>query len=215
MHLDPGAGPVNGLAFNRDGTALATAHHDGSARVWDAASGQPITYIAHAHPVLGVAFSPDGEHLASAGGGDNTVKIWDWRANSKHPVRTLRAPDNIIRSPVYSRDGQRLVAVVAAPARVWTWDMTTGEGSFRSLPNSRNPCQAVFTPRGRLAVVSGGGIKFIEADGSDGAVLVGRHAGDIECAAFSPDGHRLATGAGFKGRGEIRIWKASRWEKSP
>ena len=33
--LDGGAGPVYGLSFTRDGSALATGHHKGSVRVWD------------------------------------------------------------------------------------------------------------------------------------------------------------------------------------
>jgi WD40 repeat protein len=41
------------------------------------------------------------------------------------------------------------------------------------------------------------------------------HVGDVWCAAFSPDGRRVATGAGYKGRGEIRIREASLWEKRP
>jgi WD40 repeat protein/serine/threonine protein kinase len=215
--LDAAAGPVYGLAFSQDGTALATAHHDGSARVWETATGRPMVCIPHAHnlPVLGVGFNPSGELLASAGGGDNTVKVWDWRADTKHPVRTLVAPENIVRNPAYSPDGRRLVAVVATPARVWTWDTTTGEGKPRLLPNAWKVSQAIFRPGGRLAVVSGGRVEFLESDGSDGLALVGCHAGEIGCAAFSPDGCRLATGAGFKGRGEVRIWDASRWEKSP
>jgi WD40 repeat protein len=39
------------------------------------------------------------------------------------------------------------------------------------------------------------------------------HAGDAWCAAFSPDGKFVATGAGYRGRGEVRIWDVSRWEK--
>jgi hypothetical protein len=130
---------VYGLAFNRDGTALATGHHDGSARVWDAATGRPMVCIAHAHtlPVLGVAFNPSGERLASAGGGDNTVKEWDWRADTTHLLRTLTAKENIVRNPAYSPDGRRLVAVVATPGRVWTWDTTTGEGKPWPLPGAR------------------------------------------------------------------------------
>ena len=34
------------------------------------------------------------------------------------------------------------------------------------------------------------------------------------CATFSPDGRRLATGAGYDGKGEVRIWEAADWEKS-
>jgi WD40 repeat protein len=206
---------VHGLSFDRDGGALATAHHDGSVRVWDAATGRQRVRIApaHDHPVLGVAFSPDGERLASAGGGDNAVKVWDWRADPPKLVRKLVAPQNIIRNPVFSPDGRRLVAVVATPATIWSWDATTGEGKGRPLPGASKVSQAVFRPDGRLAVVSSGQVQFLAADASDGPDLVGGHAGEIGCAAFSPDGRFLATGAGYKGRGEIRIWDVARWEK--
>jgi WD40 repeat protein len=45
--------------------------------------------------------------------------------------------------------------------------------------------------------------------------LVLPHAGDVLCAAISPDGKFLATGAGYRGRGEIRIWDVSRLERKP
>jgi WD40 repeat protein len=163
--------------------------------------------------VLGVAFSPDGERLASAGGGDNTVNVWDWRGDPKEPVKVLKATQNIIRNPVFSPDGRRLVAVAAIPATIWSWDATTGEGKGRPLPGASKVSQAVFRPDGRLAVVSSGRVQFLAADAPDGPDLVGGHAGEIGCAAFSPDGRFLATGAGYKGRGEIRIWGVARWEK--
>jgi len=214
--LDAKAGPVYGLAFNRDGSALATPHHDGSVRVWDAATGQLKVLIPNAHtqPVLGITFSPNGERLASAGGKDNKIKLWDWQADTEEPTRILVATQCIIRNPTFSPDGGRLAAVVGTPAQVWTWDMTAtiDEGTTRLLPNSWKVSQAIFRPGGRLAVVSGGRIDFLEPDSSDGPALVGCHAGEIGCAAFSPDGRHMATGAGFKGRGEIRIWNVSRWE---
>ncbi len=215
--LDAQAGPAYGIAVHPTGSALATPHHDGAVRVWDAATGQLRALIAQAHtqPVLGVTFSPDGRHLASAGGKDNRIKVWDWRAGLKKPIRTLDAPQCILRNPAFSPDGGRLVAVVGTPAQVWTWDMTTGEGTPRLLPKAWKASQASFRPGGRLAVVSGGRIDFLGPDLSEGPSLVECHAGEIGCAAFSPDGKRLATGAGFKGRGEVRVWDVSRWEKPP
>ncbi len=213
--LDAKAGPVYGVAFNRDGSALATPHHDGSVRVWDAATGQLKVVIPHAHtqPVLGITFRPGDDHLVTAGGKDNTIKVWDWQADPMKPILKLVAPQSIIRNPAFSSDGRHLVAVVGTPPQVWMWDMTTGEGRPRLLPNAWKVSQANFRPSGRLAVVSGGRIDFLAPDLSDGPPLIGCHAGEICCAAFSPNGIRMATGAGFNGRGEVRIWDASQWEK--
>jgi WD40 repeat protein len=209
-------GAVYGLAFNENGSALATAHQDGSARVWEMATGQMKALISHAHTiqVLGVAFDSSG-HLATAGGGDNKVKIWDWQADTENPIQTLETPQNIIRNPTFSPDGKHLAAVVATPARVWMWDWTTREETTRLLPQAWSVSQAIFRPGGRLAVVSGGRIDFLARDLSDGPALIGCHAGEICCAAFSPKGRRMATGAGYNGRGVVQIWDTSQWEKTP
>jgi len=39
------------------------------------------------------------------------------------------------------------------------------------------------------------------------------HAGYVLGIAFSPDGNRLATSSGYHGKGEVKIWDASKWTR--
>ncbi|MGH3813587.1 MAG: WD40 repeat domain-containing protein [Pseudonocardiaceae bacterium] len=79
------AGEVLGVAFSPDGALLATASDDGTARLWDPATGQHrSTLQGHTNWVYGVAFSPDGTQLATTST-DGTARLWDprtgaWRA---------------------------------------------------------------------------------------------------------------------------------------
>jgi len=76
-----GTGPnaaVYWVAFSPNGKLLASADGDGTVRLWNPATGQPVGAPLHAsalNSVYGVAFSPDGKLLASVGG-DGTVRLW-------------------------------------------------------------------------------------------------------------------------------------------
>jgi len=68
---------VQSVAFNHDGTLLASGGLDGTARIWDPATGECLhTLTGHTGSVQSVAFNHDGTLLAS-GGVDGTARIWD------------------------------------------------------------------------------------------------------------------------------------------
>jgi WD domain, G-beta repeat len=85
-------GTVYSAAFSPDGLRIVTASADKTARIWDAASGQPIgePLKGHQGTVYSAAFSPDGLRIVTASG-DGTARMWDV-ATGKPDRRAARRP---------------------------------------------------------------------------------------------------------------------------
>ena len=78
----------------------------GEVKVWDAETGRELlTLQGHTSDVWNVAFSPDGQRLASGGLFDPTVRVWDAQTGQQLLVLKGRG-----RYLAFSRDGHWLVA---------------------------------------------------------------------------------------------------------
>jgi WD40 repeat protein len=165
--------------------------------------------LRHSDNVLSVAFSPNGQTLATVANLDPRIQLWD--------VRTGRLTQTLLgslsdppRRAVFSPNGARLAAVCSRGG-VQLWDVASGL-ELREASESQEregPVAVAFAPDGRHFAAAGnmGAIRLWDADNSGRQRLLvdlGRRAGGIQSLAFSSDGKLLACGV----NGDIRLLNA-------
>ena len=104
-----------------DGQTLAS--DDKSVKLWEVNSGRSLRALeGHTNGVWSVAFSPDGQTLAS-GSSDNSVRLWE--VNTGRPIRTLEGNLGAVYAAGFAPNGKYLVAAGSA-GRLQFWDVETG-----------------------------------------------------------------------------------------
>src|SRR5262249_26512584 len=153
------------------------------------------TLTAHPDFVYAMAFHPDGQHLASAGG-DRKVKVWDLRAG--HQV--FDGPCAVANeygtayTVAFSPDGRWLAAGQDGAGRV-------GDGRARDVRHTlpghvKQGIAVAFSPdRRRLASGSWHGAVMIwdVANGGPPLHTLAGHWAPVSALAFSPDGGHLVS----------------------
>jgi WD40 repeat protein len=149
--------------------------------------------LKHGKPVAFAAFSPDGQHVVTAGA-DNAARVW--RASDGGAAAGPFQQAMPVLFAGFSRDGKRLVTcggeVGKGRGEIHVWDLS-GDKSARPLSLSLSMAihQAYLTPDGKH-VVGVGGRRLARlwelSTGKEVATVTGVHV-DAE-GIVSPDGSR-------------------------
>jgi WD40 repeat protein/serine/threonine protein kinase len=201
------SGHVVSARFSHDGQKLVSASWDGTARVWDPQTGEPLTApMRQDSKVTWAEFSPD-DRLILTTSGDAVARIWDARKGTL--VRELRHEGELF-SAHFSPDGTR-VLTAAADLTARIWDTRTG-GMLGSLPHLMEVRTALFSPDGkRIVTVCGRKYGELRLWDADTFAALTEPFGEGLQVEFSSDGQRLVIGSVAHGCVVIRdAWTGQR-----
>jgi WD40 repeat protein/serine/threonine protein kinase len=198
------AGPnatISAAKFSPDGRSFATASYDRFVRVWEvskfldtANSAEPRAWRAHDCILTGLAFSPDpgGHRLATIGGEDKTVKLWDPLTGRE--ILKLREHTYFGACVVFSPDGRRLASsAYDGTVRVRDASPASAGQELQTLTHEDEVWSVAFSPDGQRIACTGYDKTVWIWDATSGTALY-RLPLDVTgyLIAFSRDGERLA-----------------------
>jgi WD40 repeat protein len=180
--------------FSPDGRTLAwNEPEDRTVHLGDVGSGKDrVTLQGHRDVVSPLAFSPDGQTLAS-GSRDTTIKLWEAATGTERA--TLRGHTDWVLSVAFSPDG-RTLASGGNDRTIRLWDLTAGT-ERATLRRSQDAAMVggffggcvAFSPDGKT--LASGHWERVElwdaATGRGIATLDGPYDDNVEDIVFSPD----------------------------
>lgn len=199
---------VSMTAFSDDGEHLLLANADGTAPLYDAATGD-ATHYGTVNDISTIAISRDGVHMAT-GKTSGQIEVW----KDAKPLRTLVGhPNERILGLSFSADGQRLASV--SDNRAFIWSVGQDEPVFQPKPGSFVFETLALNADGSLALSSdSSGLVLLWRVGSDAPpteLATPKNARTVK-SVFSADGKWLACAMR---NGSVLVWDLSAPQVAP
>jgi WD40 repeat protein/DNA-binding SARP family transcriptional activator len=206
-------GDIWDLAFNHDGTLLATTGSDGAARIWDPATGEELHAVrvpgndraAFGHVVSGPSFSREGSLFSAAWPDDGVVKVVDLATGRiVREVRSVAVPSDTSFNPT----GTRLAIASSSVPTATVVDVASGDEVF-ALGGHLHPISDIsWSPDGESIATASFDASTGIFDAHTGSRRLATGTGSsVYAVDWSPDAARVVTG---HVDGTARLWNLAR-----
>ena len=159
-------------------------------------------FRGHSQQIRGIAWSPDGKHIASASY-DNTVRVWEVTEGGH--VYVYLGHFSAVYTVAWSPNG-KFIASAGYDQTVQVWDPTSGYSIYTYLGHKSTVRGVVWSPDSKR-IASGDENSVQVWDAADGGNVYVHpwYNGEVVTVAWSPDGKRIAAGSTDK---TVQIWDA-------
>lgn len=140
---------INDIVFSPYGKTLVSSGNDATIRFWDSQTGNLKGVISEQRGVQALGISPDGKIIASSGGEDNAIRLWDFK--TRQNVATLTGATQNIHSLAFSPNGVLLVSG-GGDSSIMLWQPKTGKHIHTLTRHTGNVDRLAFSADGKTLI---------------------------------------------------------------
>lgn len=167
-----------------------------------------VADVGHADTVTDVAFSQDGQKIATAGR-DRVVVVWDKKSGQQ--LLELRGHIAEVLAVAFSPDGKQ-IATGSEDDTLRLWEASTGKPIFRFHEAVDGITSVAWMPDGKRLVAASRdkNVYVFDVNTKELVKTLEAHTADVMDVAVSKDGKRLATASWD---GKAILWDTSDWSE--
>jgi WD40 repeat protein len=196
---------VYSVAWSQDGTRLATASQDKTARLWEWPSGKELkAFKDHSDAVTRVCFSPDGKSIYTTCQ-DHNARRFD--LSTGIASRVFSGHNEGITALAITANGKNIITAGSEPDLRW-WNVDTGDVTARQGGHGSTVNDIVAAKDGKFIASASADHTVRLWDGGNGGQQRAYAGSDdwVYAVAISPDDKWVAGGGAD---GMVRLWETA------